>query len=270
MSEYIARHARYLYDVRKGKHAGKTKRRGIRKSVISVILIAELLCVPVATCTVFNMSLSHIFATRGFAFAEAVAALDMEAIESPASETAKFAKEQIKEERDEIVWTKSNVSYRKGPGKSYDAVGTLYMSAAVRRIGITYNKWSQVLIDGEKYYIKSKELTTEKPLITETGAKGDYQRYALSLFPDYGWADSEITPLINLWNRESGWNPNSHNKSTGAHGIPQALPASKMASEGSDYYTNGNTQIRWGLGYIKGRYGSPSKAWSHFQSHGWY
>ena len=53
-------------------------------------------------------------------------------------------------------------------------------------------------------------------------------------------------------------------------GIPQSLPASKMASEGSDYYTNGKTQIRWGLKYIKGRYGSPSKAWVHSQQKGWY
>ena len=76
--------------------------------------------------------------------------------------------------------------------------------------------------------------------------------------------------LVKLWNRESGWNPNSHNSSSGAHGIPQSLPASKMASEGADYYTNGYTQIRWGLKYIKGRYGSPSAAWAHSQRTGWY
>ena len=86
----------------------------------------------------------------------------------------------------------------------------------------------------------------------------------------YGWEDSEMYSLIKLWDRESGWNPNSHNGSSGAHGIPQALPASKMASEGSDYYTNGNTQIRWGLNYIARRYGSPSNAWAHFCSSGWY
>ena len=98
----------------------------------------------------------------------------------------------------------------------------------------------------------------------------EYQKYALSLMPEFGWEDSEMYSLIKLWDRESGWNPNSHNGGSGAHGIPQALPASKMASEGSDYYTNGNTQIRWGLKYIAGRYGSPSNAWSHFCSNGWY
>ena len=105
---------------------------------------------------------------------------------------------------------------------------------------------------------------------TESGKKGTYQKYALSLFSKYGWSNSELSPLIKLWNKESGWNPNAHNGSSGAHGIPQALPASKMASEGSDYMTNYKTQIRWGLKYIKGRYGTPSKAWKHFQNNNWY
>lgn len=99
----------------------------------------------------------------------------------------------------------------------------------------------------------------------------DLQAYAYELvISNYGWTEYDFQCLINLWNKESGWNPNSHNSSTGAHGIPQALPASKMASEGSDYYTNGKTQIRWGLKYILERYGSPSNGWNHFQSKGWY
>lgn len=104
-----------------------------------------------------------------------------------------------------------------------------------------------------------------------TGSTGSYQSYARDLcINTYGWTENDFQCLVKLWNRESGWNPNAHNKSSGAHGIPQSLPASKMASEGADYYTNGNTQIRWGLKYIKGRYGSPSKAWAHSQSKGWY
>ena len=73
-----------------------------------------------------------------------------------------------------------------------------------------------------------------------------------------------------LWKRESNWNANTHNKSSGAHVIPQSSPASKMSSEGSDYHTNGYTQIRCGLNYIKERYGSPSAAWQHFQNKNWY
>lgn len=99
----------------------------------------------------------------------------------------------------------------------------------------------------------------------------DLQAYAHDLVLNYyGWSEADFNALVKLWNRESGWNPNAHNKSSGAHGIPQSLPASKMASEGADYYTNGYTQIRWGLKYIKGRYGSPSNAWAHSQRKGWY
>lgn len=104
-----------------------------------------------------------------------------------------------------------------------------------------------------------------------SGSKAEYQQYAHDLVINtYRWSEYDFQCLVNLWERESGWNPNSHNKSSGAHGIPQSLPASKMASEGADYYTNGYTQIRWGLKYIKGRYGSPANAWSHFQSKNWY
>jgi hypothetical protein len=99
----------------------------------------------------------------------------------------------------------------------------------------------------------------------------EYKAYAHDLVINtYGWSESDFDALVKLWNRESGWNPNAHNKSSGAHGIPQSLPASKMASEGADYYTNGKTQIRWGLKYIKGRYGTPSQAWAHSQRTGWY
>jgi hypothetical protein len=73
-----------------------------------------------------------------------------------------------------------------------------------------------------------------------------------------------------LWSHESGWNHTAANPSSGAYGIPQALPGNKMASVASDWETNPATQIRWGLGYIRDRYGSPDAAWSYFQANGWY
>lgn len=103
-----------------------------------------------------------------------------------------------------------------------------------------------------------------------TGTVAEYQEYARERCSSYGWSDGEFGALVKLWNRESGWNPNTRNSSSGAYGIPQALPASKMASAGSDYMTNYKTQINWGLSYISSRYGSPSSAWSYFQSNGWY
>ena len=112
---------------------------------------------------------------------------------------------------------------------------------------------------------------TYKNASVVTRTKADYQDYAYDLvLNQYLWSESDYQALVNLWERESNWNANAHNKSSGAHGIPQSLPASKMSSEGSDYYTNGYTQIRWGLKYIKERYGSPSAAWQHFQNKNWY
>jgi hypothetical protein len=88
----------------------------------------------------------------------------------------------------------------------------------------------------------------------------------------YGWVGAQWGALYRLWQGESGWNAHAHNPSSGAHGIPQSLPASKMASAGADYYTNPATQIRWGLGYIRERYGSPLAAlaaWQRRSPH-WY
>lgn len=118
---------------------------------------------------------------------------------------------------------------------------------------------------------KEQSTTTAQSSSSGSYSLSDYQAYAKDLVINtYGWSEYDFECLVKLWDKESGWDPNSHNSSSGAHGIPQALPASKMASEGADYYTNGYTQIRWGLKYIEGRYDSPSAAWAHSQSKGWY
>ena len=80
-----------------------------------------------------------------------------------------------------------------------------------------------------------------------------------------GWGEDQFSCLVSLWNRESGWRVNAANGS-GAYGIPQALPGSKMASAGADWETNPATQISWGLGYIAARYSTPCGAWNHFLS----
>jgi hypothetical protein len=84
-----------------------------------------------------------------------------------------------------------------------------------------------------------------------------------------GWGEDQYSCLVSLFNRESGWRVNAANPS-GAYGIPQALPGSKMASAGADWATNPATQIAWGLGYITARYGTPCGAWAHSQNTGWY
>lgn len=86
----------------------------------------------------------------------------------------------------------------------------------------------------------------------------------------YKWGKGQRKSLIRLWQHESGWNQRAHNGSSGAHGIPQALPGNKMGSHGKDWASNPETQIKWGLSYIKSRYGSPNKAWRAWQHKGWY
>jgi hypothetical protein len=99
---------------------------------------------------------------------------------------------------------------------------------------------------------------------------GSAQAYAQGRVAQYGWPAREFDCLVALWNRESHWNAFSHNTSSGAYGIPQALPGEKMASAGADWATNYKTQVEWGLGYILGRYGSPCLAWQHSEDEGWY
>lgn len=103
-----------------------------------------------------------------------------------------------------------------------------------------------------------------------SGSVAEYQAYARARCSAYGWSTADFNCLVALWNKESKWNPNAYNARSGAYGIPQALPASKMATAGTDYRTNYKTQINWGLSYISSRYGSPSAAWSHSKSKDWY
>jgi hypothetical protein len=105
---------------------------------------------------------------------------------------------------------------------------------------------------------------------TEDVSNEDPRAIARALLPEFGIGADQFGCLDSLWSRESGWRVNASNPYSSAYGIPQALPGSKMSSIGADWAYNPETQIRWGLGYIAGRYGTPCSAWSHSQSHGWY
>ena len=94
--------------------------------------------------------------------------------------------------------------------------------------------------------------------------------YAQEEATKYGWGASQFECLNKLWERESNWKHTADNPKSSAYGIPQALPGSKMASEGSDWETNPKTQIRWGLRYIESRYSNPCNAWQHFTKKNWY
>jgi hypothetical protein len=96
------------------------------------------------------------------------------------------------------------------------------------------------------------------------------QSIAYNMLASFGFSPSTYFGcLLDLWNRESGWVYDAENAS-GAYGIPQALPGSKMASAGPDWETDPATQIRWGLGYIKGIYGNPCSAWAFEEANGYY
>ncbi len=90
------------------------------------------------------------------------------------------------------------------------------------------------------------------------------------LVEEYGFAEKEYKCLNQLWTQESNWNYKSRNKKSGAHGIPQALPATKMNVVSTDWRTNPVTQIRWGLRYISIRYETPCKAWAKHKRSNWY
>jgi len=101
-------------------------------------------------------------------------------------------------------------------------------------------------------------------------AAGTARAIAKDLAADRGWGDDQFACLDSLWQRESGWRTTAGNPTSGAYGIPQSLPGSKMASVGPNWRTDAKTQIIWGLGYIKARYSTPCGAWAHFQARNWY
>lgn len=102
---------------------------------------------------------------------------------------------------------------------------------------------------------------------TVDGARATARSLASS---QHGWGDGEFQCLDSLWQKESGWSYAASNSGSGAAGIPQALPGSKMSSAGADWATNATTQIRWGLDYIARAYGTPCAAWGHSGSFNWY
>lgn len=108
-------------------------------------------------------------------------------------------------------------------------------------------------------------LTDERRL-----SDSDPRDIARALLGEFGFSADQFGCLDSLWTRESNWRWNADNPSSSAYGIPQALPGSKMSSAGADWATNPATQIRWGLGYIQDRYGSPCGAWAHSEARNWY
>jgi hypothetical protein len=117
---------------------------------------------------------------------------------------------------------------------------------------------------------QAKTAAAAAPAAAPAAPSGSPEEIAQQMLGQFGWSASQFSCLQPLWEHESGWSVTAQNPSSGAYGIPQALPASQMASAGPDWQTNAATQIKWGLTYIQSRYGSPCGAWSHEESVGWY
>ena len=103
---------------------------------------------------------------------------------------------------------------------------------------------------------------------SEKLSEGDPRDIARALLPAYGFSSDQFSCLDSLYMSESGWRIDADNPTSSAYGIPQAL--TQLHELPADYMTSAESQIRWGLEYIQGSYGTPCSAWSFKASHGWY
>ena len=118
--------------------------------------------------------------------------------------------------------------------------------------------------------IKAAELARFKELGYLPGTTDPREIARQMMLNKYNWGEAQFACYDHIIMRESRWLWYADNPTSSAYGIPQALPGSKMASAGADWRTNPATQIKWGLGYVAERYGTPCSAWSFKRSHGWY
>lgn len=185
-----------------------------------------------------------------------------------------------------IDWTKTGADLLLHPGKIWDKLVKPVLASATKHLDAA--PMGRMLAQIPFKAVKGlKDMLVDAVTgggsadvsgLGDLGAHGasakQAQDIARRMLPAFGWGPEQMAPLIKLWNGESGWRWNALNASSGAYGIPQALPAGKMASAGADWRTNAATQIKWGLGYIKHRpdYGSPAAAWSKWMSRSphWY
>lgn len=151
-----------------------------------------------------------------------------------------------------------------------------YSSAAVAPGGAGERPAQELTVArGADVPLARDEYTVTKPVPKAPPAAGkpdpgSAKAIAADMVAARGWGTEQYDCLVALWQKESNWNVYATNRSSGAYGIPQALPGTKMATAGADWQTNPATQITWGLGYIQGRYGTPCGAWEHSKSHNWY
>ncbi|MFM7013466.1 MAG: lytic transglycosylase domain-containing protein [Actinomycetota bacterium] len=158
--------------------------------------------------------------------------------------------------------------------------GSLASAATIQTIGSSSEQDDQSFVYQEEYtvsferggfkVVSGSEARTFFVLAADMPQPGTPKFYAMNYIAERGWEFDQFSCLVNLWTRESNWRPLAKNSSSGAYGIPQALPGTKMATEGPDWMTNPETQIRWGVKYIAARYKTPCGAWAFFTENNWY
>ena len=137
----------------------------------------------------------------------------------------------------------------------------IYGYTAQQKISFERGGWSIVTGDEAAAIYVANAATPETGTIKE---------FAFELVQSLSWGRDQYSCLVALWERESNWRWDAINKNSGAYGIPQSLPGRKMAEMGSDWVTNPETQVRWGVNYIKNRYGAPCGAMAHSNKFNWY
>jgi hypothetical protein len=189
-----------------------------------------------------------------------------------------------------VVAAAGFTAYRLGPGKphAYSASATFEVIGNSKAIALLEAERQQIVDMNAATHVMNKSAkpltvsvsqatsnnsssTTSSAPVWTTPDPAGAQLIAKELMPSYGFSVSgQFSCLFDIWNRESGWVYDAQNTASGAYGIPQSLPASKMAMFGSDYLTNPTTQMKWGLWYIQQRYGTPCAAWNFELANGFY
>ncbi|MFW2512200.1 G5 domain-containing protein [Demequina sp. SO4-13] len=197
------------------------------------------------------------------------AAADLEVVVRTEEETLKHGKVE-EEDPNELEGT-SNVVTEGQDGKQLVS----YTVTLKDGVEVERDEDMRVLVDepvDEVIAVGSMEEPPEPSVasVPSTSNAGSNRALGRELAAQRGWTGEQWNCLNALFTKESNWNHTAANPSSGAYGIPQSLPGSKMGSVGSDWRTNPATQITWGLNYISGRYGTPCGAWGHSQARNWY
>lgn len=197
--------------------------------------------------------------------------------------------EKIVDKSKNTFWVTEEVEYKATPGMFITAEGKLPKDSKIEVVGKTKGDWLKIKIEDKYFFIQNKSITNEDPVEKARKEKearekkereqairnisvppGQAKEAFNNIVAQKGLTQDEINGWAYIISRESGWNTSATNTSSGAYGIPQSLPGSKMSSHGSDWRTNPDTQLRWMYDYMVGRYGSIAGAVSFWNAHHWY